>query len=412
MASDEIINEIWEIAQENSLNTIDKNEFGRDLRKTVFAELERSTEGVIYDINNEFATALPIILHQAKANTDLIYENNGKGFSVASGILAKAVLTVKYENRFIPGTVEYQKEFQKESITEIVFTVAIIDKMIENYDKLSFEERSIIIDRWSELTGNQKRKVFESQKNALLDDPNLSEEQREGFTNTYENLDRVSVLQDNMSGVDPEVQRKIQTEIFYELYEMDEEFRQRYQKYVDDGEPGYQIYERYMNDIDNDVNAFVFNVNQYLGHRVGLDFEAYGKVRMQLKNLATVFAKVYERNGIAIDDTTRNSQNYMKTIMYGKMKTEEAAERTVFPENDIDAGEIPGISGTFNIINQFRTPVISVQNASKTSGVSSDLTVDEIDNVQEEILKKNSNAIITMIQNLSEDEVADLFGDE
>lgn len=208
MASDEIINEIWEIAQENSINPIDKDEFGNDLKKAVFAELERSTEGVIFDINNEFARALPIILHQAKANPDLIYDNNGKGFSVASGILAKAVLTVKYENRFIPGTAEYKKEFPKESLPEIVIVGAVAELMIKNYDNLSYEERKALNNNWKNLTGEQRKDIIDKTRKQIRESKDLTEDEKTELDNVYAEVSGFEDAESTFEKMSPEQQAK------------------------------------------------------------------------------------------------------------------------------------------------------------------------------------------------------------
>ena len=232
MASDEMINEIWKIAQENSKDPINKEEFGKDLRKSVFSELERATDGVVLDINDEFARALPIILHQAKVNPDLIYENNGKGFSVAIGILSKAVLTVKYENRYIPGTAEYKKEFPKESLPEIAFTAVIADSLINNFENLSMEERELLSQNWDKLNGIQIGRIMDGLKEKVKNDPNLSEENKKDVLSNITDFSDENAFYTYVEHLPISERKKVISEYLKKRCEMDPEFKKRYTSYT------------------------------------------------------------------------------------------------------------------------------------------------------------------------------------
>lgn len=409
MASDEIINEIWEVAQENSIDPIDKDEFGKDLRKAVFAELERATEGVISDINNEFARALPIILHQAKANPELIYESNGKGFSVASGILAKAVLTVKYENKFIPGTAEYQKEFPKETLEKVVLTAGVMDAMINKFDTLSFEEREGIINRWGELNREQKRKIINSQKEALSQDPTFSEEEHSEIDEFYRNVEGVNEAQQNLEGRTEDERIQIGAELFDELYEKSEDFRLKYQPLLDKGVPKHTIYfEYYIKNLEDTVQSVVANNNRYIYGFEEYDFIGMRKASDKIQYHKYAVEIIYNRHGIPIpnfDGQVYKNINYYNNVSsfvqqnVGNGVKHDPVELEAIPRVLITIPENPIESPNA------KTTIPATKNVGRTS-VSNDMA--------KKITSKNSSleVIEEMLEVFFEEKIANLFGYE
>lgn len=410
MASDEIINEIWEIAQENSLDPIDKEEFGRDLKKSVFAELEHATEGTIFDINNEFARTLPIILHQAKANPDLIYENNGKGFSVASGILAKAVLTVKYENRFIPGTVEYQKEFPKEIVSEVVFTAVIADNLLKNYDDLSKEDKLLVNDNWDKLTTRQRAEVFDKELKDFLERPDISPEDRE----IVENVRNVSADTDRAVAAIDELEPDARDE-FSELY------IKRYCKAYPEKIP--------------DIESLRKNNTPYQIFKI-LDAE---RVDLQSR-IERDFVELPDGSRLSSDhvdlinrykDTTLDCQIYLKDAyeMFERkgmlepnvfdFKTDTTVRRTVssYAASRIDnvrsaVNNIIEINPSFDLDGYLQRANASRMTSKLQSENRASTTIEATEEIYDTVESLSEHSVIVMINSLSEDEIADLFGDE
>ena len=63
MASDAIVNELWEITNKNSDEKIEREEFEEELRASVFAKLkEMSPDNSINNINDEYARSLYYII--------------------------------------------------------------------------------------------------------------------------------------------------------------------------------------------------------------------------------------------------------------------------------------------------------------------------------------------------------------
>ena len=148
MASDAIVNELWEITNKNSDEKIEREEFEEELRTSIFDKLkEMSPDNSINNINDEYARALPVILHQAEVNPDSLGQIQGGKFTISSEIISKAVETVKYENRFIPNTYEYNQRISNENnhidMKDVVLTVAVVDLMLNNYENLSIVKRLV-----------------------------------------------------------------------------------------------------------------------------------------------------------------------------------------------------------------------------------------------------------------------------
>ena len=425
MASDEIINEIWEIAQDNSLDPIDKEEFGKDLRKTVFAELERNTEGVIYDINNEFARALPIILHQAKANPDLIYENNGKGFSVASGILTKAVLTVKYENRFIPGTVEYQKEIPQEHLSEVVLTAAVVDSMINNFDQLSYEERNLLNDNWLELSHVQRKDVMKCLIDEISARTDIDDNDKKTIKNSYEGVTTFEDFDAIFDSLPPEERAKAA-----------EYFIQNVLKNFPNYEPIIENLREEGRDILDIVDYFRTNI-RYLTAKANqtmsdlkfgnLTPEELKKAKMSSFAELQKYTLVYNQS---MEESLIGMGLYEKIDYYGKAYNDisKTPQMQFFEENvsnELDSiqsrlGEVAVNLGV-NYNEMFFTPGISFEDSREKLkrlleiGKSKTFHFKKNESVEgEEKSEKSSiiNPLVNMIKELPQDEVADLFGDE
>ena len=184
MASDTIVNELWEITNRNSDKKIEREEFEEELRTSLFAKLkEMSPENSINNINDEYVRSLPIILHQAEANPDSLGQIQGGKFTISSEIIFKAVKTVKYENSFIPNTDEYNQRILNENnqidMKDVVLTTLIIDHMLENYKNLSNEEKDFILNNWHSMDKTQQDKIVVESGKIVQEDSNISDEDKE-----------------------------------------------------------------------------------------------------------------------------------------------------------------------------------------------------------------------------------------
>lgn len=166
MASDNILNDLWELAQKNSKEEIDEKSFKEDFSNSIYAELKSFSEEFT-NINDEVNRTLLIILKQAEKNPQVLGNSNGKDFSVSSSIIAKAVKTVKFENQYIPGTMEYSQRniTTTPNLTDIILTTAVIDSMLKNYDSLPINERQMLIDNFEQLSFEEQIAFLECTAN-------------------------------------------------------------------------------------------------------------------------------------------------------------------------------------------------------------------------------------------------------
>lgn len=196
MASDNVLNELWELVQKNSKEELDEKSFKEDFSNSVYAEVKKFSKELT-NINDEVDRTLLIVLKQAERNPQVLGNSKGNEFSISPAIITKAVKTVKYENRFIPGTVEYEnrKELQEnaKNLKEVILTPVLINKMLKNYEDLSPDERKKIVDNFSELSYDQRSAFFKaSQKLAhkFLKMGNPSKEEQE----LVERMDKQEIL--------------------------------------------------------------------------------------------------------------------------------------------------------------------------------------------------------------------------
>lgn len=164
MASDNVLNKLWELVQRENEEELDEKSFKEDFSNSVYAEVKKLS-GELTNINDEVDRTLLIVLKQAERNPQVLGNSKGNEFSISPAIITKAVKTVKYENRFIPGTVEYnKKEVQENSreLKEVILTPVLISKMLKNYEELSADERKKIVDNFSELSYDERSAFFKA----------------------------------------------------------------------------------------------------------------------------------------------------------------------------------------------------------------------------------------------------------
>ena len=176
MASEKLVIELWEIVQKENNEKISYDVFENDLNDAL--NLPR----------DEVDRALALMLSQAEVNPNLIGEYKGGSFVISSSFTNIIVSTIKYENQFIPGKVEYDARVIGENINSdiaigaIILTQSLLDKMIENYGELSNEEIGKLWDEYPDMDSNQKRalrKAREEKLESIAQDDQTPEEVKE-----------------------------------------------------------------------------------------------------------------------------------------------------------------------------------------------------------------------------------------
>ena len=152
MASENLVNDLFEIIQSNTKEKLSYDDFEKDLAKSVNLP------------NDEMDRALSIMLSQAEVNPNVIGESKGGTFIISPSFSASVISTIKYENQFIEGKAENaeRKLINNKSnalvdaafAVNIIMTPELVNNMIQNYSSLSFEERDAL---WSKaLTMDRK----------------------------------------------------------------------------------------------------------------------------------------------------------------------------------------------------------------------------------------------------------------
>lgn len=210
MATETILNELWEIAQKNNREEIEENSFKKDLSNSIYTELE-AYSGQVFDINDEFDRTLPLILAKAEVSPKILGETKGGSFRVSSEIVIMAVKSVKYENQFIEGTPEYEKRHSNEKvdigIKDVILTAVLIDKMIDNYTDLTYNEKQALIENYTNMTESEQQAMLKkvvsglesleqfARENGSIEDANM-------YKNTKKAIENITDIKRGLSSKD------------------------------------------------------------------------------------------------------------------------------------------------------------------------------------------------------------------
>lgn len=177
MASENLVIELWELIQKENKEKISYNDFENDLNNAL--NLPR----------DEVDRALALMLSQAEVNPNLIGEYKGGSFVISSSFAAAITTTIKYENQFIPGKVEYETRSVGEKIFNdavvtgaLIITPDLINNMVDNYGDLSIEESDFLWDHYLEMDDETKDKLRKKEQEliqSVIDDPNSTPEEKE-----------------------------------------------------------------------------------------------------------------------------------------------------------------------------------------------------------------------------------------
>lgn len=176
MASENLVNDLFEIVQSNTKEKLSYYDFEKDLLKSINLP------------NDEIDRALSIMLSQAQVNPNVIGESKGGTFMVSPSFSASVISTIKYENQFIEGKVEFEN--RKNQVTEIqdltagmiIMTDELINKMIDSYQSLSSSERDKLWCSYSQMSDEEKDALQDAHDNMLKDlyeNPNVTPKQQE-----------------------------------------------------------------------------------------------------------------------------------------------------------------------------------------------------------------------------------------
>ena len=163
MASENLVNDLFEIIQSNTKEKLSYNDFEKDLLMSI-------------DLPNEDVDrALTLIVSQAKVNPNLIGDTKGGKFVISPSFSATINSTIKYENQFIPGKKEYlnREQNSKNAIDfiagAIIMSPELINHFVDNIDKISSTERRALVGSMSKMTYDQRKRVLSYFKKDLKD---------------------------------------------------------------------------------------------------------------------------------------------------------------------------------------------------------------------------------------------------
>ena len=150
MASESLVNDLFEIVQANSKDALSYDDFEKDLLKSLNLP------------EDEIDRALAIMLSQAEINPNIIGETKGGTFIVSTSFSASVISTIKYENQFIEGKIENQNKNKLEiEVAGVLLTVDAVDKILNTSDQLTDKEFIDLFNNYAELSTEQQRKLDE-----------------------------------------------------------------------------------------------------------------------------------------------------------------------------------------------------------------------------------------------------------
>lgn len=165
MASENLVNDLFEIVQSNAKEKLSYDDFEKDLIKSINLP------------NDEMDRALSIMLSQAEVNPNVIGESKGGTFVISPSFSASVVSTIKYENQFIEGKSENTKRiiennkndaiFDAAFAANIIMTPQVIDRMIINYGTLSGKEMGALWGASLVMEPSQKQALRDAHDNYL-----------------------------------------------------------------------------------------------------------------------------------------------------------------------------------------------------------------------------------------------------
>lgn len=188
MASDLLVKQLWQIAQNTNSEKISMEEFSVDLRKSIDVD------------NNEYDRVLKALLQKAKANpTTLGQTQNGK-FVISDKIILSAIETVKEENKYIPGTAEFKKaQNQEHSKSEgSLFSAALLHEIASDFKNQTHESRMQLYAQWGELSLDDKKAVINAQTEQLLK-KSKNDEQKDTIVKRSKEITTLSELVESLS---------------------------------------------------------------------------------------------------------------------------------------------------------------------------------------------------------------------
>lgn len=146
MASENLVNNLFEIIQSNTKEKLSYGDFEKDLIKSINLP------------NDEMDRALSIMLSQAEVNPNIIGESKGGTFVISPSFSTAVISTIKYENQFIEGKSEKISP-NVEKATNLILTAMVVDSMLTNIENLTENDFDNLFDNYSNLTNEQQRKI-------------------------------------------------------------------------------------------------------------------------------------------------------------------------------------------------------------------------------------------------------------
>lgn len=154
MASENLVNNLWEIVQSNNNEEISYNDFENDLNRAI--KLPR----------DDFDRAILLMINQAEINPNLIGEYRSGTFMISSKFVNTVENTIRYENQFIPGKEEFNQRMMINGVVQnanvdaiILITPDLLDKMIDNFNDLPPSDRKKVLDETAVDDYDRRRKI-------------------------------------------------------------------------------------------------------------------------------------------------------------------------------------------------------------------------------------------------------------
>ena len=308
---DEIIEDI---ISQNRIEFNKKSKLQQDKEKDTISEvIEKSLVG----LNNYERTMVLIELSKSVHNSQKSFFDSMGNVNI-NGIIEVTNTTIrKAEKEGI--IITNQRSERNNNLKEAILTVAIVDKLIDNYDKLSFEEKEDIWNNYKNLSNEEKKRLVDAH---ITEIENLAKKcedvgdskTKEGLNNIANSYKEVEDLYDNANSEEGK-------QIFINYVMMDKTFWKQYEQEHSDFNIN-DLHDEYIQYIRSKDRVNIEVIKKLMELRKAKTPKEKEEIRKDIVNVINKdenFVEQYKRehpdfNGEYSDDLIETYNKYYKEI--------------------------------------------------------------------------------------------------
>ena len=121
------------------------------------------------------------LLRRAQRNPEEVAKVGNGDFSINPVVISLAARDIAFENRYIPGTIQYEmrqngEKSMAQNLAEVLVSAAVANEMAKSFGKLSQEEKEVVINNMDLLDSSSVSEVINGSIESLKTNPNLTGE--------------------------------------------------------------------------------------------------------------------------------------------------------------------------------------------------------------------------------------------